>query len=370
MNKQTQQYELVEDVTLEELLREDLEENSGKDEDSQVEESKDEEEVHPKAGEAKEEDSQVDEKKETDEDEEEVTEKKETEESEDEEVSEKKETDSDDSQVSEKKDSEESDEDEEESKKEESYDFSEDVKALEAAGEGLSEDYKSKAATIFEAAVTSKIASEKKKLEESFKKKLHDDVNKVAATITEKVDSYLNYVVSNWMEENKVAVEAGLRTELAEGFISALKNVFTENYVEVPASKRDLYAELEGKVAKIEESAKASQDALTEANKKLQEYQRKAIIAEASKGLAATQVDRLASLTNDVEFMSEEAFTAKVKTIKESYFKSSSSSVKTGVSTSVLKEGNQSPKADASVSPEVKAVTDMLSRFSKKAAQS
>jgi hypothetical protein len=341
MKKTQEQYELVEDVTLEELLREDLEETSGKTEDDQEvkEESEDEEENHPKSGEVKEEDSQVEEKKET-EDEEEVTEKKETEE--------------------------ESEEDE----KEESYDFSEDVKALDAAGEGLTEDYKSKAATIFEAAVTSKIASEKKKLEESFKAKLHEDVNKVAAAITEKVDSYLNYVVSTWMEENKVAIEVGLRTELAEGFISSLKNVFTENYVEVPASKRDLYAELESKVAKLEEAAKASTATLTEANKQLQEFQRKAIIAEASKGLAATQVDRLSSLTKDVEFVSEEAFSAKVKTIKESYFKSSTSTIKTGVLTSVLNEGNNNSKGDTYVAPEVKAVTDMLSRFGKKAAQS
>jgi hypothetical protein len=344
MKKTQEQYELVEDVTLEELLREDLEETSGKTEDDQEvkEESEDEEENHPKSGEVKEEDSQVEEKKET-EDEEEVTEKKETEE--------------------------ESEEDEEE-EKEESYDFSEDVKALDAAGEGLTEDYKSKAATIFEAAVTSKIASEKKKLEESFKVKLHEDVNKVAAAITEKVDSYLNYVVSTWMEENKVAIEGGLRTELAEGFISSLKNVFTENYVEVPASKRDLYAELETKVAKLEEAAKASTATLTEANKQLQEFQRKAIIAEASKGLAATQVDRLSSLTKDVEFVSEEAFSAKVKTIKESYFKSSTSTIKTGVLTSVLNEGNNNSKGDTYVAPEVKAVTDMLSRFGKKAAQS
>lgn len=370
MNKTQEQYELVEDVTLEELLREDLEETSGKSEDSQEvkEESEGEEETHPKSGEVKEEDSQVEEKKET-EDEEEVTEKKETEESE-EEVSEKKDEESEEEEVTEEKETEEESEEDEEEKKEESYDFSEDVKALEAAGEGLSEDYKSKAATIFEAAVTSKIASEKKKLEESFKAKLHEDVNKVAAAITEKVDSYLNYVVSNWMEENKVAIEGGLRTELAEGFISSLKNVFTENYVEVPASKRDLYAELESKVAKLEEAAKASTATLTEANKQLQEFQRKAIIAEASKGLAATQVDRLASLTKDVEFISEEAFSAKVKTIKESYFKSATSTIKTGVLTSVLNEGNNNSKGDTYVAPEVKAVTDMLSRFGKKAAQS
>ena len=368
MNKSTQQYELVEDVTLEELLREDLEENSGETEDAQgvKEKSEDEEETHPKAGEVKEEDSQVEEKKETEDDKEEVSEKKEEEEGEYEEYPPNA---SSGSKNPVRKESSEESEDEEE-EKEESYDFSEDVKALDAAGEGLSEDYKSKAATIFEAAVTSKITSEKKKLEESFKAKLREDVNKVAATITEKVDSYLNYVVSTWMEENQVAVESGLRTEIAETFISSLKNVFVENYVEVPASKRDLYAELEGKVAKLEESAKASKVSLTESNKKIQEFQRKAIIAEASKGLAATQVDRLVSLTNDVEFISEEAFSAKVKTIKESYFKSPNSSIKTGVLTSVLNEGVSKHKAETFVSPEVKAVTDMLSRFGKKPSQS
>lgn len=339
MSKQKQQFELVEDVTLEELLREELEDNSSEHkEESECEDEDESMKDHPKTGEVKEEDSQV-------------TEKKEEEEDEEEEVSEKK------------AESDEEDEDEED-KKEESYDFSEDVKALEAAGEGLTEDYKSKAAVIFEAAVTAKIASEKKKLEESFKNKLSKSVNKAAEVITEKVDSYLDYVVSTWMEENKVAIESGLRTELTETFISSLKKVFVENYVEVPVAKRDLYAELEAKASKLEESAKAIQAAVAEAHKKLEKFQRQAIITEASEGLADTQAERLASLTSDIEFFSEEAFAAKVKTIKESYFKSSTSSIRTGVLTSVLNEGKTSVK-EPHVPAEMKTYIDALSRVGK-----
>lgn len=348
MSKQTQQFELVEDVTLEELLREELEETSGSTEEEQQVEKKDSEEMsHPKAGEVNEEDSQVTEKKEEDKEEEEVSEKK-AESDTEEEVMEKM-TDT---------------EEEDDEDKEESYDFSEDVKALEAAGEGLTEDYKSKAAVIFEAAVTAKIASEKKKLEESFKNNLHKSVNKAAEVITEKVDSYLDYVVATWMEENKVAVESGLRTELAESFISSLKKVFVENYVEVPVAKRDLYSELESKVSTLEESTKASQASLTEANKKLEKFQRQAIIAEASTGLADTQAERLSSLTSDIEFFSEEAFAAKVKTIKESYFKSSTSSIRTGVLTSVLNEGKTTSK-EQHVPAEMKSYIDALSRVGK-----
>ncbi len=360
MSKQTQQFELVEDVTLEELLREELEETSGSTEEEQQVEKKDSKEMsHPKAGEVNEEDSQVTEKKEEDKEEEEVSEKK-TDTKGEEEVSEKKaESDTEEEVVEKKAESEDEEEDDED--KEESYDFSEDVKALEAAGEGLTEDYKSKAAVIFEAAVTAKIASEKKKLEESFKNNLHKSVNKAAEVITEKVDSYLDYVVATWMEENKVAVESGLRTELAESFISSLKKVFVENYVEVPVAKRDLYSELESKASKLEESTKASQASLTEANKKLEKFQRQAIIAEASTGLADTQAERLSSLTSDIEFFSEEAFAAKVKTIKESYFKSSTSSIRTGVLTSVLNEGKTTSK-EQHVPAEMKSYVNALSR--------
>lgn len=345
--------QLIEDKDLEKLLGE--ESASVKSEDSQSVEEGSDKGNHPKAGEPRGEDSQVEEKKETTEEDSQVSEKKT---SEDSQVEEKKEEDS---QVEESS----CDDD----KKEEKPDFSEDVKALEAAGEGLSEEYKAKAATIFEAAVTSKLNAEKAKLQESYKVKLAEEVNKVAGVITERVDSYLNYVVSNWMEENKVAIDVGLRTELAESFIASLHKVFVENYVEVPASKRDLYSELETKAKGLEESVKTAQEALTEATTKLVEFKRKEIIAEASKGLAATQADRLASLVKDVEFFSEEAFTAKVKTIKESYFKNTSAGpVKTGVSTAVLNEGTCS-KGDKFVAPEMKAYVSALSRSGKQPVQ-
>lgn len=377
MEKQKQQFELVEDVTIEELLREELEDdNSSESEETKKvkkegQESDEDEESHPKAGEP--DGDEVCEKKgESEEDEseekEEVSEKKGESEEEDE-------SEEDEDEVSENKkhdehEASESEDEEAAEHKEESYDFSEDVKALEAAGEGLTEDYKSKAKTIFEAAVTEKIASEKKKLEESYKDKLYKSTNKIADTITEKVDSYLNYVVSTWMEENKVAVETGLRTELTETFITSLKKVFVENYVEVPDSKRDLYSELEEKVSQLQESVKASEETLSETKKELEQFQRKAIIAEACEGLADTQAERLTSLTSDIEFFSEEAFAAKVKTIKESYFKSSRRSIQTGVSTSVLSEhSNNNQSSGTRIDPEMKAYSDAISRIARKAKQ-
>jgi hypothetical protein len=330
---------LIEDKELEKLLGED---NEMSDDSQSVEEgSKEDQEEMPKAAEAKEEDSQVEEK------------------AEDSQVDEK----ADDSQVEEESDCDEEDE------KEESYDFSEDVKALNAAGEGLSEEFKTKAASIFEAAVTSKLATEKNKLQESYKKKLSVQVEKTAEVITERVDSFLNYVVSNWMEENKVAIESGLRTELAETFMSSLKKVFTESYIEVPESKKDLYAELETKMAKLEESARKTEKVLSESAEKLKEYQRKEIISEASQGLAATQVDRLNTLVKDIEFISEESFKVKVKTIKESYFKpTTSTGVRTNVPMSVINEGtnNGNTEREKQLTPEMKAYASALSRVGKK----
>lgn len=266
--------------------------------------------------------------------------------------------------------SDEEDKEEDEDKEEaceSKLDFSEDVKALEAAGEGLSEEFKAKAATIFEAAVTAKLNEKVKALEESYKEKLLAESLSIAETLAEKVDSYLNYVVANWLKENIIAIDSGLRTELAEKFISSMKNVFVENFVEVPESKRDLYQELEEKVKKIEESEKVARFTLAETTKKLQDYQRSAIIAQAAEGLASTQVDRLNKLVKDVEFFSEEAFTAKVKTIKESYFRDQTTrtSVKTGVSTSVLNEGTKEDPSKV-ISSDMKAYTAALSRGSKK----
>jgi hypothetical protein len=184
----------------------------------------------------------------------------------------------------------------------------------------LSEEFKEKTALIFEAAVKSKLSEEVSRLEEQYKEELAEEVSTIKSDLVEKVDSYLNYVVESWMEENKVAIQNGLRTEIAEGFMEKMKDLFVESYIEVPESKVDLVDELAEQVSELEESLnKQTGDAIKLAEE-LEEYKRNAIIAEACRDLADTQVEKLKGLVENVDFESEESFTKKVGTIKESYF--------------------------------------------------
>ena len=199
-------------------------------------------------------------------------------------------------------------------------DFSDDLNALVESEATLSEEFKAKTAVIFEAAVKSKLSEEIDRLETEYAEQLAEEVSTTKADLVEKVDSYLNYVVEQWMEDNKVAIQTGLRTEIAEGFMNKLKDVFEESYIEVPESKVDLVDELaeanEGLEAQVNEAtAKA-----LELSEELETYKRAAVIREASKDLAETQVEKLTSLAESVDFENEKAFAQKVATLKESYF--------------------------------------------------
>ena len=201
-----------------------------------------------------------------------------------------------------------------------SVDFSEDLNALVESEATLSDEFKGKAETIFEAAIKSKLSDEIDRLEEKYEEELSEEIASTKSDLVEKVDNYLNYVVEQWMEDNKLAVQTGLRTEIAETFMNSLKDLFTESYIEVPESKVDLVDELAGQVEELEA---ASNDAITkqmEMQEELETLKREKVIAEASEGLAATQVEKLKKLAEDVDFESEETFAEKVKTIKESYF--------------------------------------------------
>ena len=201
-----------------------------------------------------------------------------------------------------------------------SVDFSDDLNALVESEATLSDEFRGKAETIFEAAIKSKLTEEIDRLEEKYEEELAEEIASTKADLVEKVDNYLNYVVEQWMEDNKLAVQTGLRTEIAETFMNSLKDLFTESYIEVPESKVDLVDELAGQVEELEA---ASNDAITkqmEMQEELEELKRNKVIAEASEGLAATQVEKLKKLAEDVDFDSEETFAEKVNTIKESYF--------------------------------------------------
>lgn len=202
-----------------------------------------------------------------------------------------------------------------------SYDFSDDLNALVESEQTLSDEFKAKTAVIFETAIRSKLTEEVERLEDEYQSRLEEELNTTRSDLVEKIDSYLNYVVENWMEENKLAVENGLRTEIAEGFMNNLRELFVESYIDVPESKVDLVDELAEQVEDLEEKLNVQTATMLEMNESLETFQRQTIIREASRDLAETQVEKLASLVESLDFEDEESFAQKVKTVKESYFK-------------------------------------------------
>lgn len=203
----------------------------------------------------------------------------------------------------------------------EALDFEEDLDTIIKEEATLSDGFREKAATIVEAVLTSKLAESVERLEAEYVQNLEEEVSEIQNSLVEKVDSYLNYVVENWMKENEVAVSTGLRTEIAEDFMTSLQSVFKEHYIEIPEGKEDLLDELSDQVAELEESLNKT----TEDNIRLHEannvHVKAEVIRKASSGLAETDAEKLAKLVEDVEFDNEESFTQKVETVKESYFK-------------------------------------------------
>ena len=199
-------------------------------------------------------------------------------------------------------------------------DFSSDLNALVSEEATLSDEFKNKAETIFETAIKSKLAEEINRLEEKYEEELSEEIATTKEDLIEKVDSYLNYVVENWMEENKLAVQSGLRTEIAEGFMNNLKNLFTESYIDVPESKVDLVDELAETVDELEEKLNAQTGKSIAMAEELEIYKRDAIIREAARDLTDTQFEKLEKLVSDIDFEDDETFSKKVTTVKESYF--------------------------------------------------
>ena len=199
-------------------------------------------------------------------------------------------------------------------------DFSEDLDALVAEEATLSDEFKAKTAVIFESALKTKLAEEVERIETAYDEKLEAELIAQREEFVEKVDSYLNYVVEQWMEENKLAIHQGLRTEIAEGFMNNLKDLFVESYIDVPESKVDLVDDLADQVEELEEQLfKTTADAI-KLSEEVEGLKREAIIAEASADLADTQKEKLDSLVEALDFEDEESFAAKVATVKESYF--------------------------------------------------
>jgi len=198
----------------------------------------------------------------------------------------------------------------------------EDVASLFADDSSISEDFKSKAATIFEARVFDRVAQIQEQLEAEYAGQLAEAVDTIKAELTEKVDDYLNYVVEQWMDENEIAIESGLRSEITEDFIAGLRNLFAENYINVPEDKVDLVEELASKVEDLENKLNEEIETNVQYKKQLTEAVKVQLVNEVCEGLTATQVEKIKSLAESVEFSSEEEFKDKLETIRENYFPS------------------------------------------------
>ena len=199
--------------------------------------------------------------------------------------------------------------------------FEDDLKALVDSEATLSEGFKDKAEIIFEAALKSKISEHVERLEESYAEELAEETSRIHSDLVEKVDGYLNYVVESWMEDNKLAIETGLRTEISESFMKQLHQVFTEHYIEVPEGKVDLVDELSTQKDELEEQVNTTVADNVALKAEVEKLQRAAIVTEASTGLSEAQADKLKGLVEDIDADDSEAFAEKVAQIKESYFK-------------------------------------------------
>ena len=199
-------------------------------------------------------------------------------------------------------------------------DVSEHVDALMNNEGDLSEEFKRKAATVFEAAVKSKIRDEVSRLEDEYKSELDESIKTTKEELTEKVDSYLNYVVEEWMKENELAIERGLKGEIAEDFISGLKTLFEDHYVDIPDEKYDVLEAQSDKISELEEKLNESMEKIVTLNSKTSTLIREQVVSESSSDLTDTEIEKFKSLTDDVEFTTEESFREKLDTLKESYF--------------------------------------------------
>ena len=260
----------------------------------------------------------------------------------------------------EKEEEDEEDEDEDEEEMKEDFNIEEDVNAL-LEGEDLSEEFQEKARTIFEAALRSKVSQIQEAIEEQYAAALLEEVEEIKTELTERVDSYLEYVADEWMQENALAIEKGLRSEMTESFLSGMKGLFEEHYVSIPEDKYDVLESMVEKLDEMETKLNEQIEKNVSLNKRLAESVADGIFEQVADGLADTQKDKLASLAESVEFESEEEYREKLETLKESYFPSRTKSPSTKSDT--LSEGVSSDYE--SHSPTMAAYLKSLSAFSK-----
>jgi len=283
---------------------------------------------------------------------------KEEEDLEDEEVLSEEEGDED--EVEDTEEVEETEEEDEEEVVEEEFDIDEDVNAL-LAGEDLSEEFQEKARTIFEAALRSKVSEIRESLEEQYSNALAEEVEEIKTELADRVDSYLEYVADEWISENALAVEHGLKTEMTESFLEGMKGLFEAHYVSIPEEKYNVIESMVEKLDEMETKLNEQIEKNISLNKRLSESVADGIFDQISEGLADTQKDKLASLSQSVEFESESQYREKLETLRESYFPSRG--VSPSARTETLSEGLDA--APESYSGSMASYLKTLSAFSK-----
>ena len=254
----------------------------------------------------------------------------------------------------------EEEEEEEEEVVEEEYDLEEDVNAL-LGGEDLSEEFKERAKTIFEAAITSKVAEIKNSLEEQYEVALAEEVEEIKSILGDRVDAYLEYVSDEWFQENALAIEGGLKEEMMGSFLNGMKDLFEAHYVTIPEDKYDVLENMVEKLDEMETKLNEQIERNVSLNKRLAEAIADGILDQISEGLALSQKEKLASLAESVEFESEEEYREKLVTLREAYFASRPATL--SAKTETLSEGYDS--TPESVSGSMAAYLNTLSKFSK-----
>ena len=240
-------------------------------------------------------------------------------------------------------------------------DVKDDIDAI-VNGEDLSEDFKAKASTIFEAAVSAKVLSEVnqriEELEDNYKKEITEAKEEHLSTVTEKVDGYLNYVVEEWMKENELAVEKGIRSELVEDFMTGLKNLFTEHYIDIPEEKVDLVDDLFEKVEELEQKLDESINTSVDIKKELAEYKREETLREVSEDLADTEKEKLGKLAEGIDFEDKSQYSEKLEVIKENYFpKQQSETITEELENTEKEQDSSEPVIDPIMSKYASALT-------------
>ena len=253
---------------------------------------------------------------------------------------------------------------EKEDEMKEEYDVEEDVNAL-LAGEDLSEEFQEKARTIFEAAIRSKVAEIKEELQSSYEETLIEEIETIKSDLVERVDAYLEYVSDEWVQENALAVEHGLKTEMTESFLSGMKQLFEDHYVTIPEDKYDVIESMVDNLDEMEEKLNEQIQKNVALNRRLAESVADVIFADISEGLALSQKDKLASLAENVEFDGEQNYREKLVTLRESYFPSRSSSAQIDDS-ETLSESTDIQNQQPMVSGRMESYLQTLGRVAKK----